>query len=44
MLRCVEHEVAKSVCIELLTRPPTMCRAKTSMTKDTYAKPCLVGT
>ena len=32
----------KSVLIELLTRQPTIRRAKTSVTKATYTKPCKI--
>ena len=32
----------KSVCIELLSRQPTIRRVKTSMTKATYSQPCQV--
>lgn len=42
LLQRVEHEVG--VHRELLTRQPTMRRAKTSMTKATYSQPCKVET
>ena len=34
----------KSVCIELLTRQPTIRRANTSITKATYSQHCQVDT
>ena len=41
---CSSASSTKSVCIELLTRQPTMRRAKTSITKATYSQPCQVET
>ena len=41
---CSSASSTKSVCMELLTRQPTMRRAKTSITKATYTKPCQVET
>jgi hypothetical protein len=41
---CSSASSTKSVCIELLTRQPTMRRANTSITKATYSQPCQVET
>lgn len=41
---CSRASSTKSVRMELLTRQPTMLRAKTSITKTTYSQPCQVET
>ena len=44
IVNCSKASSTKSVCIELLTRQPTIRRANTSITNATYIQPCQVDT